>query len=360
MRVLIHITHPAHVHFFKHFIWEASERGHAVKVMATEGEISLDLLDRYEIDYELASKPVSDAGLDLLRRLKLRTPFGLSNLIYRTYRTVKRFQPDVIMSIGGTAAAHVSTITDTTSVIFYDTEHAVLQNSITYPFSDIIYTPDCYQKHIGSNQVRYPGYQELAYLHPNRFEPDPAIKEEAGLRQDERYIILRLVSWEAVHDIGDKGFDNVETVVHKLEDQGVRVLITSEAELPSELKDRRVGVPSDRMHDLMYYADLFIGESATMATESAVLGTPAIFVSSSRRGYTDELEEKYGLVFNFSENDRQQRSLEKALSILDGYDPETWSNRRERMLNDKIDTTEMMLREILETQRFRDRKSDTS
>ena len=34
----------------------------------------------------------------------------------------------------------------------------------------------------------------------------------------------------------------------------------------------------------MYYADLFVGESATMASEYAVLGTPAIFVSTSRRG----------------------------------------------------------------------------
>lgn len=348
MKALVQTSHPAHVHFFKHFIWEADNAGYDVKVIANKRKMVRELLDSYEIEHEVVAEPAN-----FIVRSQLRFTLG-------TYRAAKEFDPDVLLSVGGTSIAHASKFVRGDSYIFYDTEHATIQNAITYPFADRIYTPDCYQGDIGRNQIRYPGYQELAYLHPNRFTPDPSIRELADLNEDERFIILRLVSWEAIHDLGDSGFVNVQDVVRALEDQGVRVLITSEAELPPELKEYRVRVPPHRIHDLMYYADLFIGESATMATESAVLGTPAIFVSSSRRGYTDELEERYGLVFNFSENDRQQRSLEKALSILDGYDPETWSSRRERMLNDKIDATEMMVREILETQRFRDRKSDTS
>lgn len=336
MRVLVQASHPAHVHFFKHFIWEADKGGHDLKVISNQRPMVRELLERYDINYEVVSEPANFIVLSQLR-------FTLG-----TYRAAKKFDPDVLLSVGGTSVAHASKFIRGQSIVFYDTEHATVQNSITYPFADRIYTPDCYQGDIGTNQIQYPGYQELAYLHPNRFTPDPTIRDLAGLSEDERFVILRLVSWEAIHDRGDSGFSNVKDVVRALEERGVRVLITSEAELPPELQDHRVGVPPDRIHDLMYYADLFIGESATMATESAVLGTPAVFVSSSRRGYTDELEEKYGLVFNFSDDDRQHHSLDKALSILEGYDSEVWNSRQKRMLDDKLDTTEMMLKEILE------------
>lgn len=53
MRALVHITHPAHVHFFKRFIWEAKKKGPPVKVLTTNQDISLDLLDEYDIDYKL-------------------------------------------------------------------------------------------------------------------------------------------------------------------------------------------------------------------------------------------------------------------------------------------------------------------
>jgi len=80
-----------------------------------------------------------------------------------------------------------------------------------------------------------------------------------------------------------------------------------------------------------------------MASESAMLGTPGIFVSSSRRGYTDELEEKYGLVFNFSGEKRQERGLGKAMDILTDYDETKWENRHKKMLEDKIDVTQFMI-----------------
>jgi hypothetical protein len=30
MKIVVDINHPAHVHFFKNFIWEMEERGHQV------------------------------------------------------------------------------------------------------------------------------------------------------------------------------------------------------------------------------------------------------------------------------------------------------------------------------------------
>ena len=333
MRIIVQTTHPAHVHFFRHFIREMRERGHEILVFATSKDITIDLLENYGIEYEM---PYTSPKFNFYVNGQLKLDYAL-------YKVTRRFRPDVITSVGGTSAAHVSTVTDARSVVFYDTEHATLQNAITYPFSDIILTPDCYQGEIGPNQIRYPGYQELAYLHPDRFEPDPAILDEIDADEDDRLVIMRLVAWDAAHDIGDGGFSDIHGAVQRLENAGGRVLITSEAPLPDELERCRISVAPERIHHLMYYSDLFIGESATMATESAVLGTPAVFVSSSRRGYTDELEHRYGLVFNFSEDNRQLEALERAESILRSYDQETWKRRRETMLADKVDTTNVMI-----------------
>ena len=46
--------------------------------------------------------------------------------------------------------------------------------------------------------------------------------------------------------------------------------------------------------------------------EAAVLGTPSIYIDDKGRGYTDEQESEYKMVFNFSESERDQiRSISK-------------------------------------------------
>ena len=47
-----------------------------------------------------------------------------------------------------------------------------------------------------------------------------------------------------------------------------------------------IDILSADIHHVLYYANLFIGESATMATESAVLGIPARYPSPRRDAAT--------------------------------------------------------------------------
>ena len=47
---------------------------------------------------------------------------------------------------------------------------------------------------------------------------------------------------------------------------------------------------------------MVIGESATMASEAACLGIPAIFISNTGRGYTTEQDKKYGLIKHYRLN----------------------------------------------------------
>lgn len=337
MKVVFTIQHPAHVHLFRNSIAALAEEGHDVYTFARKKDVNTELLDHYGIEHRvLAGEPASPVHLPLVQ---LKYEWGL-------FRAARRIDPDVLVAMGEPAITHVAKLCGATSLVFTDTESATLQNLLAFPFADRIYTPDCYWDDVGNEQVRYAGYHELAYLHPDRFEPDPSVLDEANLDPDEQFVLLRLVAWVAAHDVGDGGFADVTDVTSALESTGATVRITSEAELPDELADRQVSVEPHRIHDLMAYADLYVGESATMATESAVLGTPAVFVSSSRRGYTDELEEEYGLVFNFSGEDRHDRGLDRAISILEADDPERWKARRRRMLDEKIDTATFVTERI--------------
>lgn len=337
MRAIFTIQHPAHVHLFRHTIDELGKQGHEVSVFVRQKDIAIDLLNLYEIDHEVLAGPSA-------------TIFGLAlrqaQYEFSLFRKARRINPDVMVAMSEPGVAHTAAVLGCPSILFTDTEYAKLQNMLAFPFADRICTPTCYQDDTGEKQVRYEGYHELAYLHPDRFTPNADILSELGLSEDDSFTILRLNAWNAAHFIGDTGFTDVHDVISNLEEAGTEVIITSEPDLPSSLSEYAADVPLDRMHDLMYYADLLIGESATMAAESAVLGTPAVFISTSRRGYTDELGDRYRLVFTFSGSDRQEVGIKKAREILQDHPPSPWHKQRERLLDEKIDTTNFILKQI--------------
>lgn len=331
-RICVAIQHPAHVHFYKHAIREL-EADHEVSIVVRDSEVATDLLDAYGFEYDVIGRSAS--GVRLL----------VAQALYeaRMLRHAREFDPDVMTAIGGSAVAHVARTVGAKSVVFTDTEHATLTNKLMAPFADEIWTPECFHEDFGAKQVRYPGYHELAYLHPDRFTPDDSIREEVGLDAEEEYVVLRLVSWEASHDTGAGGIDDVADVVDRLESTGVRVLITAEGDLPARVRDRQVDIEPHRMHDLLACASLFVGEGATMAAESAVLGTPAVYVNTLRMGYTDELEARYGLLYNCQGAFRHRMALETAEAILSGSEGRDWAAARDRLLEEKVDTTNVVL-----------------
>ncbi|MFB6163761.1 MAG: DUF354 domain-containing protein [Haloarculaceae archaeon] len=331
--VVVTVQHPAHVHFFRHAIRTLEREGHSVHVFARDKAVAVALLDAFDIDHEVLAGP---AGASLAGLARTQATYEA-----RLLRRAVAIRPDVVAGIGGVAAAHVANLVGARGVVFTDTEHAALVNRLAFPFADRVVTPECFDGDAGDKQVRYPGYHELAYLHPDRFDPDPSVPRSVGLDPDERYVVLRAISWDASHDVGAGGFEDVTDVVERLEATGARVLVTAEGDVPAGLDDRTASVEPHRIHDLLAFADLFVGEGATMAAESAVLGTPAVYVNSLRMGYTDELEARYGLLFNCQGAFRHERALRVATTALTA--DVDWTARRDRLLADKADTTDAIL-----------------
>ncbi|MBZ0309751.1 MAG: hypothetical protein K8I82_27050, partial [Anaerolineae bacterium] len=179
------------------------------------------------------------------------------------------------------------------------------------------------------------------------FQPDPQKLIVEGISPDEPFTFVRLVSWKSHHDAHDFGVTNLHEVIQRLENYG-RVLVSAESSLPDDLKKyERRGSYGDVFH-VLAFARLFFGESATMASEAAQLGVPGIFLSTSSRGYTDEQEKLYQMVFNFNgSNARQEAALICAESILsDPNSPQLFKQRHAKMMIDVIDVTGLILESV--------------
>ncbi len=337
MKIVVTIQHAGHVHFFKHAVAELEAEGHDVRVFARENEMSTELLDRCGFDYELLAGP-SESLASLAR----------AQCVYeaRLLGRAREIDPDVMTAVGGVAVSHVAALVGARSVVFYDTEHASLIRNLAFPFADVVCTPACFGDDLGEKHRRYDGYHELAYLHPDRFTPDPGVREELGVGPDERLAVLRFGDWSSSHDVGQSGFADPADVVERLEAAGARVVVTSEGEAGADLSEYHASLVPERHHDLLAAADLYVGEGATTAAECAVLGTPAVYVNSLPLGYLSELDEEYGLVFPFVGENRHARALAEAARILTDDDAERWERRREALLADKVDVTDVVLDQI--------------
>ena len=186
---------------------------------------------------------------------------------------------------------------------------------------------------------------EMFYLHKNYYRKNRDIRAALGLKQDEKYVIVRFVSWEAHHDMGFSGLTSENKVSAVKEfSRYARVFISSESDLPQELQSYSIKFSPDLMHDVLAEASLYFGEGATMAMESAVLGTPAIYINPNWLGYTLEAE-RSGLLFNFKEDSASQvKAIEKGLEIL--RDPDSKAliiSRSEELSCHKIDPTAFLV-----------------
>jgi len=336
MNVLIDIGHPAHVHLFRHFANEMISHGHKVLFTCREKEFEINLLSSFGFNFKSFGKKYKTTTWKI---------WGLIKFDIQEFITGLRFKPDILLSHGSMYAAHAAFLLGKPHISFEDTFNFE-QIRLYKPFTTAILTADYDHPLKSSKVIKYAGYHELAYLHPGRFTPDIHILDELGVRENEKYVILRFVSWNASHDYGHKGisYENKLKAVKEFS-KYARVFISSESELPDDLKKYKLNIAPPRIHDALAFASLHWAESFTMPAECSILGTPSIVMHNTKSYYLSEQEEKYGLCYCYSESDKDQKlAIEKGIELLQmpGL-KEEWNKRRDKMLADKIDVTAFMV-----------------
>jgi hypothetical protein len=332
MRILIDIGHPAHVHYFKNFINIFKRKNHKVFVVARDKEVTYQLLENYGIEYYSRGK----GGLGIIG--KLLYLFKANKIIYNIARDVK---PDIFLSFGSPYAAQVSWLLRKPHISFDDTDHSSFEHALYIPFTKCIVTPSVFLKDFGYKHVRFNAFMELCSLLPKYFIDEPEILAKAGINENEKYAIVRFVSWQASHDIGESGItldDRIE-IVKELSLYG-RVIVSSEGEVPKELASFVFNAHPAHMHHFLKNASLIVSESLTMAAEAVFLGTPAICVSTAKAGTLDE-EVRLGLIELYRNSNGVK---DRAIELFKNYSyKETFKKKVEGILADLIDPTAFMV-----------------
>lgn len=292
MKYIFELNHPKHYYQFKYIIDILEKKGHIVLILARDKDVLLNVLNDEHVQYIV----FGDHKDSICGKV-----FSLFSIFRKYYGIVKDFKPDVIVSKASLYGTLVSRLSKCKSIIFPDSEVVKLTNKIVAPMASMIITPRSFSLDFGAKHRRINGLFEDCYLSPSIKKIDFGYPQRAGLKKP--YAILRFVGWTANHDINKNGFSLEEK--NKLVDElskYLTVYISSEKELPPELMPFHLFTPPADIHDVLGNADLYIGDSQTMATEAALLGTPSIR-SNSFVGVNDMsnfvlLENQYGLLLN--------------------------------------------------------------
>jgi len=337
---LFFLGHPAHYHLFRFTMEELRLQGHRVTVMIKSKDILVNLLDAAGINY-----------INVLPQGRRDGIFGIVEGILKKAKALNQFckndRPHLML---GTSAeiAWIGKLQKIPSLVFNEDDVDIVKTfaRIVYPFATHIVSPEATDnKRWKRKTITYPGYQKLAYLHPNRFSPNREILD-SYFSSKRPYSILRFAKLNAHHDIGAQGFtsDTVRETIRIMKQYG-DVYITSERELEAEFEQYRLQINPLDIHHVIYYAQLYAGDSQSMAVEAAMLGTPSVRFSSfsGKIRVLEELEHTYKLTFGIlpSENEKLYSIINELLS--NPTTASTFSERRDFMLSKMIDVTSFIL-----------------
>jgi len=332
------VSHPSDVYLFRYIIRNLEKKGLETVIFLKEREnIVGHLLDALRLDYI----PIAESRYNMISRVMY-----LPVIDIKLKRELKRNKINLTVGRMSPYMAHASFLNGIKFIAFEDSEPTKINIMITLPFTDCVITPMGFKKQLDTKKhIRIAAYKEIAYLHQRYFKPNDDIYQILGIPRKEKYVLMRFGAFDSYHDIGQRGLSlkNKITITDMLKNK-CHIFISSERSLPKELKEYELKAPVERMHDIIYHAEFIITDTQTSTTEAACLGTPAIrsntFVGPNDMSNFIELEQKYGLIFNYKE---PKEVIEKALELIQQPSlKREWARKREKMLKDKIDVTAFM------------------
>lgn len=339
MNILFYLAHPAHFHLFKNTIELLSRNGHKITITIKSKDVLEKLLNEENYKY-------NNILINGRKGNKLGIAWGLIVRSIRHFKLMMKKKFDIILSSSG-ELGFISKLLNIHFINVFEDDLTLFPgyNKILIPFVDTLLVPEsCNTVNWSIKTIKYNGNQELAYLHPKYFKPDIGIAKKY-LDIDKKNFIIRFSKLDAWHDSGKKGISEeiFKNVIDILKPYG-NILITSENNLKIEYERYCLKIPASDIHHILFYCDLYIGDSQTMTAEAAVLGTPAIRFNDfvGKIGYLEELE-KHGLAFGIKTNNSNEL-YSKIIELIKEPDlKEKFRKKREEFLKEKIDVTSFIV-----------------
>lgn len=296
MKYIFELNHPKHYYQFKYIMQQLAYDGHDIKVLARDKDVLLKVLEQEGVSYTI---------FGLHQKKMVDKVLGTPRLVWNYYQIAHQYRPDVIVSKASFYGCAVAKMIGAKSVIFPDSEVVKVTNRYVVPLATMVITPGSFGLDYGPKHKRIKGLFEDCYLSPKVLQKAWDNGEDVTVMLHKPYAILRFVGWYANHDVKNNGLTLAEKkIIIQAIEPYMTVYISSEKPLPEELQKYKLPTPANQIHHVLAEADLYLGDSQTMATEAALLGAPAIR-SNSFVGVNDMtnfivLEKEYGLLRNIS------------------------------------------------------------
>ena len=334
MKILIDTGHPAEILFFSHTAKQLEKNGHSVFFVIRAKDCALPIAQNLRLKF--VSKGSGSYAIFL-------KPFYFIRALWVLFANARSIKPDVFLSFASPYAGVIAKLFKKPHIVFLDTEHGKLLRWLDKNFSSHMITPSCFQQELGAKQIKVDTYKELAYLSPAYFKPSANMLKELNL--PEKYMLVRLVNHGAIHDVFKKQWNRKSKLqwVAQLAKK-YPVVISSEIKLPAELESYRLTAPAHLYHQVLAHAKLVVGESATVAAESAVLGVPTVYIEYNSLGYVKELEKKYGLIKHYLPNAEGLKNAETFIhAAMQNQGNTQYQEKSQQLLSQKTDVTAFMV-----------------
>lgn len=287
-KVWIDLDNSPHVPFFAPIIDELQQRGYAVFITARDCFQVCELAEAFKLNYKLIgrhhgkSKLLKVAGL-CLRALQLAP-------------SILREKPDLAISHGSRAQLILSSLVRLPSIVIFDYEF-VKGLGLVHPSWVMVpeVIPDSAIKEKGQ-LLKYPGIKEDVYV--AGFKPDPGLRTQLGLDENELVVTLRPPASEAhYHNVrSDELFNAVVDFLGQVSDLKMVILprndkqeVTIRNSWPRLFAAGKIVIPEHVVDglNLIWHSDFVVSGGGTMNREAAALHVPVYSVFRGKIGAVD-------------------------------------------------------------------------
>jgi uncharacterized protein len=295
-KIWIDLDNSPHVPFFLPIIEGLERKGHRIFLTARDSYQVCELLRLHGLSCKVVGRHHGKRWIWKLWGTALRAVQLLPLAI--------RERPALAVSHGSRAQLLVASSLGIPSVIMFDYEFAKTTGFLR---PEWVFVPDVMPEeriHQKSDHVlRYHGLKEDVYV--PRFKPDPSVRNQLGVRQDELIVTVRPPATEAHYHNPEGEEFLAETLRYLLDEPGARVVMLPRnknqatflrSRWTRAIEEGRIIIPEQALDglNLIWNSDLVISGGGTMNREAAALGVPVFSIFRGHTGAVDRYLVKTG------------------------------------------------------------------
>jgi predicted glycosyltransferase len=289
-KIWIDLDNSPHVPFFAPIVQELAKRSYSIVLTARDCFQVRELADLFHLNYKLIGRHYGQN--------KIRKMAGLCLRALQLIPTILKEKPDLAVSNGSRSQLIVSASLGIPSLFLGDYEFAT---NWAFIHPTCLVCPEVIPNaafRLDPNRIlKYPGIKEDVYV--PRFVPDPGIRAQLGLQEQDIVVTIRPPANEAHYHNpqSDELFDAAVEFLSKKPELKLVALPRNEKQAtwlrerwPALFSAGKMRIPEKIVDglNLIWHSDFVISGGGTMNREAAALDVPVYSIFRGKIGAVDQ------------------------------------------------------------------------